>query len=418
MLVIVGAILLGAAGAGSKSPLGATRQGDSAQYELCMKLAEQAVYTVLDQSVDRDLSADFMTYFSMSKEEAQHRVDTRDSSGGFNVPLGEMLLGAEYGNGVYHQHAEALRKSVQSGARSSFEFAEVRRVLLNTASTEILSAIVALCPPPDTEPRYGTSLSVVNGNEDEPTVILGYRKGPGMAESVRVVRVVAQNLELLHPSVLTAGETLVSDFESVPQVVRRRDPFKRATLAVALEGFGLETLVLEPVEEESPVVLGSVTVSVLPWAQFAPAAGISSSFKAKESKWAPCDGRDIRGSRLSSNGVQLAPDLRGVFLRGLNSFASDEPRPVASRQRDPMDGATDDPNGRVAGDFQEDGIQSHSVSGHVSVAISGSPGSSGGLDGGGNRFVNSGRTGLSASYSGVAETRPVNVAVYYYIRIN
>ena len=67
----------------------------------------------------------------------------------------------------------------------------------------------------------------------------------------------------------------------------------------------------------------------------------------------PCDGRGIPGSRLADlTGKPNAPDLRGMFLRGLNQFDPEEPEPATEDRKDPD-------SGRKTGSFQ-----GHNVGGH------------------------------------------------------
>jgi len=122
---------------------------------------------------------------------------------------------------------------------------------------------------------------------------------------------------------------------------------------------------------------------------------------AKYSKWCPADGRQVASSRYelitSSNTI---PDLRGLFLRGINSGRTDGWRdPDGERQPGipQMDTFKQHTHGftyREPGDHGSSG-QPGNGQGLVTVG-----GSTGGADGGGT------------------ETRPKNAAVYYYIRIN
>ncbi|NOS92010.1 MAG: tail fiber protein [Cyclobacteriaceae bacterium] len=130
---------------------------------------------------------------------------------------------------------------------------------------------------------------------------------------------------------------------------------------------------------------------------------------SEKSKWAPCDGRSVIGSGYSKiTSKSFVPDLRGMFLRGLNSFDPVKgPAPRIKSERDPED--------RVAGQYQSDDLKSHA---HNFVYLK--PKSNSSKGGGANHEVsdsdqnNSGTT----NETGGVETRPINVAVYYYIKIN
>jgi hypothetical protein len=149
--------------------------------------------------------------------------------------------------------------------------------------------------------------------------------------------------------------------------------------------------------------VGTIVASVLSPKEFSAAAGDSGSFDTK-SKWIPADGRAVGGSSYAQKlGHANVPDLRGLFLRGLNVF---DPSVLA---RNPAE--LDPDTNRTPGDYRPDAFAKHSHrlgnsleygSGH-SNAFSAAPG---------DLKFSTEPTGDSS------ETRPKNSAVYYYIKIN
>jgi len=124
------------------------------------------------------------------------------------------------------------------------------------------------------------------------------------------------------------------------------------------------------------------------------------------SKWAPCDGRPIVHSQYSDfTGEPNVPDLRGVFLRGLNSFD-----PFMTKQ--PQNPNQLNPDNTPLGVYQEDAFKSHR---HDIMNVP--TGTSVGFGSNFNGVPNGLRT-YNTEPSGEKETRPKNVSVYYYIRIN
>lgn len=138
--------------------------------------------------------------------------------------------------------------------------------------------------------------------------------------------------------------------------------------------------------------------------RFPEAAGCHTGFDPKHAPWVPADGRSVEGSRYASLVSPQTPDLRGMFLRGLNRSEEDKLR---------TDGK-EDPNGkeRIAGHAQDDEFRSHThVTGswvradqQACLAASG-------------HWAGQSMEDATRSAGG-SETRPRNVAVYYYIRIN
>ncbi|HTG33575.1 MAG TPA: hypothetical protein VLB76_11670 [Thermoanaerobaculia bacterium] len=153
--------------------------------------------------------------------------------------------------------------------------------------------------------------------------------------------------------------------------------------------------------------VGSIFTSTFTPAEFAQAAGDPTIFDPAKSKWALADGSQVVGSRyhVLSNGKSLS-DLRGLFLRGMNHGRTD-------KWRDPEDN-------REAGKPQPDQFQTH---GHKQAKYAERARYKGGDDLYGYPALDFGPvepTALSpdAEVRHGSETRPANVAVFYYIRIN
>ncbi len=177
-------------------------------------------------------------------------------------------------------------------------------------------------------------------------------------------------------------------------------------------------VVLHYYTKRSNLVLGMVITSALPWEKFAQVNGLSAEFNPTNSVWCPCDGTSIEGSelnRLGESALNKAPDLRGVFIRGRNAFkASDAGDSVPASQRDP-DGLRPDISR----------IQYSAIAGHSHDLDLGGAGDLSGTGGvvalGDAQKKHLRVTTLNNTNSRKeqeVETRPVNAALYYYIRIN
>ncbi|MCC6370542.1 MAG: hypothetical protein IT236_05990 [Bacteroidia bacterium] len=165
--------------------------------------------------------------------------------------------------------------------------------------------------------------------------------------------------------------------------------------------------------------LGTIISSVLNYDQFCDTIHENPAINNVSSTYVPCDGRSIIGSKLekltvvgpkqphNENHMTNAPDLRGRFFRGLNHFYSAGEPDINLNLADP------DGQGRKVNTFQADivGKHKHTVSG--SVLNCGMPP--------GYHVINNTATPnytQETSDTGGSETRPKNIAVYYYIRIN
>ncbi|MBF0548573.1 MAG: hypothetical protein HQM08_29340 [Candidatus Riflebacteria bacterium] len=118
----------------------------------------------------------------------------------------------------------------------------------------------------------------------------------------------------------------------------------------------------------------------------------------------PCDGRPAPTDSLFSRDIaSFVPDLRGVFLRGLNKFDD-----LKGSRNDGME----DPDGdRVSGSSQQDVFKTHVHK------VEGFGGDFGPHIGTAHVSSDNVRTTGPEDSGGGRETRPKNVAVYYYIKV-
>jgi hypothetical protein len=173
----------------------------------------------------------------------------------------------------------------------------------------------------------------------------------------------------------------------------------------------------------SPVPVGSVMSSPLTPDEFSQAAGDATLFDPTKSKWALADGRQVVGSTFDNlvDGNRV-PDLRGLFLRGMNAGRSDA-------LRDPDDQRLPGTSQAWATGLPKSGLQASTEGEH---AHNGPQGSAGFVGGGAGAHASGehagpayGATAMSNAGAhvhsiagGDAETRPNNAAVYFYMRIN
>lgn len=157
-------------------------------------------------------------------------------------------------------------------------------------------------------------------------------------------------------------------------------------------------------EDLSRLPVGTILSSMLSPKEFAAAVGDPADYNQEKSRWTLADDKGkmpgTKWAELTEN--RPIPDLRGQFLRGLNLGRKDE---------------FSDPDGdkRKSGDTQKDTVGPHSHEAYV-FRNNGPRSNSRPL-----ALDDKDETGWSPNVikpsSGV-ETRPRNVAVYYYIRVN
>ena len=172
--------------------------------------------------------------------------------------------------------------------------------------------------------------------------------------------------------------------------------------------------------------IGSIAASMVPW------EAQTASFRAH---YLPADGRSVdksmqyyvlidkqRPAGEPDLAVVNVPDLRGEFLRGLNSFD----KTVGSSSVDPFDSEKHHP--RVVGEEEDDAVQQAEYywmdGGQHTIAHARAGGDAGAGDHFSPRAPDGSFSGgataveLQSTARQSSETRPRNRAVFYYVRVN
>jgi hypothetical protein len=175
--------------------------------------------------------------------------------------------------------------------------------------------------------------------------------------------------------------------------------------------------------------LGTVISSVLDFAKFCIATNQTTTIDLKSTNYVPCDGRIIVGSTLAKlyadQSMNQVPDLRGKFIRGLNIFDPSYQGGIDINLTGDPDG-----DGRFVNHYQPDEVKHHNhrASGILPQNVSASN-LTHDVDEGGDKW-NSDPTFLSdplninnrvkiiMDENPGKESRPRNIALYYYIKIN
>lgn len=270
--------------------------------------------------------------------------------------------------------------------------------------------------------QKGVAVNFVGDDQEYFIMTLSWIPADGTGTQIKVQNIVPVNAELMDDGELRDGSVL-RPFSSLSRKFRRIDINKDLSIVINTDNAGPKTVKIPKyVSPEQPktleVPVGTIIASIFDYQTFTVLNNQTPIFDIIKSKWAPADGRSVVGSefgRILTN----VPDLRGVFLRGLNQFYKNgEGAPTLS-------GAQADPeNSRTSGKFQSDTFTKHKHTvgplnvGHSNIGNGEKLNPNWRItsdDGPNWQNVNIQQT---TNEVGDAETRPKNVAIYYYIRVN
>lgn len=132
----------------------------------------------------------------------------------------------------------------------------------------------------------------------------------------------------------------------------------------------------------------------------------------KNYQWSPADGRNVSNSSYHLlTGKNSVPDLRGLFLRNVNDYGVDYPGVKE------VDSSRANPQKKVAGEFQSDAIKKHKHQ-FVDQYRYGNAHKSYGNAAEVPNSTNYENKSTNFNEGGLSETRPKNMTVYHYIKIN
>ncbi len=146
--------------------------------------------------------------------------------------------------------------------------------------------------------------------------------------------------------ITTNGTIATKDSLTIKQLEESINPVKSKIEILSGSADSLSTIVNEIIESQKVVnfPVGTIVSSILPPDKFAKAVG---DVDLPEPSWILADGRSINGASTYSQltGDVKIPDLRGMFLRGMNEGRAD--------------GNEDPDRNRIVGQLQMDSFKKH-----------------------------------------------------------
>jgi hypothetical protein len=265
--------------------------------------------------------------------------------------------------------------------------------------------------------QKGITLNFSGDDQEFFIMTLEWIPADGSGTQVKVTSIVPTNAELIDEGELKQ-DAVLRPFNSLSRKFRRQDINRDVTIVINTDNAGAKAIKIPKYSKpELPIIpevpIGTIVASVFDYETFSYLNSQPPLFDIKKSKWAPADGRGVVGSAFGriQNSV---PDLRGLFLRGLNQFYKN------GQGAPQLNSNQADPENRNPGQFQKDELVSH---GHTVGPLP--VGHTNGGNGHPHRLTsedgpswNNTSFTQSANPTGGAETRPKNAAVFYYIRIN
>lgn len=381
----------------------------------CNKFMEQDIrttYTTYDRTMAK---AWFYEYFKSNTEKRNSMKKDRKDDFGFNAIVEAVPIG---GNATFSN----------SSAKDVFSKIENEAISEGYVSNENLELLITTFVPTEAFTSYnnclklvgrvllnnsaGVKVSIASETDDIVVLKLEFNSSPA-DKTITIENADYTGGDPLHGKKLVTGK-VIRDRQVIFEQIKR-ETAKDLTITINFREGGVEgfTSMIASTTKKSlevKVPIGTIISSLLPYKAFMEVNGFKETTNLSLLTWVPCDGRTVASSLFAENGGgQTAPDLRGVFLRGVNEYYVAGAGPLKTERLNT--------EGKVAGEFQPDGLKKHTHN-----QIWGQNGGTPNTIAQGNNLANFKAYKMlqttSENIGGTEETRPKNITVYYYIKIN
>lgn len=371
----------------------------------CGEDIERLAYSEYHLSESADVQSYLSTFFNMTDEQRKTLVQGTTSNTGLEALTKDMYLNYTNDQTSDTRMDEFRRLEQQFRQRQSFSQSDLvtiyRRVVSDDARTQY-NECMKTC--------YGGIRLFLEGDETKEFIVTVSWTPRNMSEmnekkpiSVNLTGMTPINTATIYDAAsLAAGSSLT-------QTYRRLDPYSKATIVVSVPGYGQDALDLVAKDKEvaGDVPLGTIVASTLNYEKYLHLYS-NDTYAAQKTKWVPCDGRSVSGSAYAREIQANVPDLRGRFIRGANQmWSTGEPT---------LDAKTANPDALLVGAYQPDALQDHR---HDVPKSGATHPDTDRFAAGDSGYPNGQAESLGAKSANVSsETRPKNVTLYFYIRIN
>jgi len=377
----------------------------------CEKILENGLYSNFRMTNTGSFNQDFRTYLLSD----QFRQDLHRGKWGasITVPIEgvPVSLGANASDDEFASFRQRVLQATSFSVSESF-YQSIASSIPNVDLARVYTDCV------ERTRRFGFKVSATSG-EDWASFVVTYAPEFSSDPLPKVRTLEVKNGKNVKTA-LAVGQAIVN----YNSVVSDRDPKKDLLLFLETDrGVVTHKIPAEsPLESSKDMPVGTIIMSCLTVEQFYEATRSNENspggiWTSAKSRWCPADGRAVPNSLFQKLASQdRVPDLRGMFVRGLNVMESVPPVPLDPQRRDS--------DNRVVGSYQADSIRKHTHTLSGGSFNLGYPHPSDRLEGGSDKqwwYPNAQHT-VSVQNTGTdldgLETRPKNIAMYYYIRIN
>ncbi len=382
----------------------------------CSDALDKSLKDKYTESQLLDLRIELYEYYKFLKNKTQNTNASFDLSSQAETFTGYGVFSNSYSGEADYAYSkyQNLQKIIEKEQRISEEvFKKMAVDVFSNNQLEAYRSCLELCK---ISSQNGVFYEVTGDLEDIFAINLIFKNTVGKEQVTIANNATLVNCEPIGGLILKEGLTIKDD-GSVTQYLKIINKEKPAQIGLNFKelSFGAINFGEEYIGNGKNLPIGTIISSTLKYSTFLEANRIKPTDNMEKAIWVPCDGRDVRASTYGKY-VGSVPDLRGLFLRNVNDYNV------------PFDGVGKvkteraNPDNISAGIFQPDAFQGHKHFSENTLVRKGKddlpnqpdqrPKQEGANNSAGVYDAGFGKPRISS------ETRPKNMTVYYYIKIN
>ena len=385
------------------------------------------------EQFDRDIRTDFTEvqrnsfkdflyqYFSSTEKQRKSMKKSSSSSFGLDAVVKKLPVKFSFGSDkssdgsfMYFQQ----QKAINSGYVTDDQFVEIVTSFIPNRSWDSYDKCLEVCGGILMD-QSGIIVSTTYKSDERVQIKVTVDKIQGDKVTIDKTSYIGGQAmggkTLFNGRILKEGSTVFEDIKrNIDQDLTISISFKESWVGALNETF--ESTQSE-IKGDKKAPIGSIIVSILSYDSFLEINEIERTSDMSKAVWVPCDGRPVSGSKYGNVATKV-PDLRGVFIRGINDMG------VQHAQVGTVNPRQANPDNKVAGSFQSDAIRNivgQFGNGDDNFPVDNRLFKMGGNAGDASHHGNPGRYvhfDASRVVPTAKENRPKNVTVYYYIKIN
>lgn len=357
-----------------------------------------------------DLRVELYEYFVFLKNESKNTgisfnlsaaAQAFTSYGLFDGTSGSQ---GNYSNSKTQNLSKKIEKS-QSISESTFK--EIVVEVFSDNQLEAYKLCLNSCPK-----ENGVFYEVTGDLEDVFALNLKFKNTVGKKKVTIKSNPTLVNCEPIGGLILKQGLDIIDD-GSVTQYLKIINKEKPAQIGINFTDIAFRAINFgdEYIGRSKTLPIGAIISSNLKYTTFLEVNNFKITENMSKVIWVPCDGRNVSSSKYGKFSGNV-PDLRGLFLRNVNDYG------VEFDGVSKVDTAQSNPENTKAGVFQNESFKAH-THGLRWWASGGRvlPNVYPGINNSYNPNVNQ-ASSKGVMSSGGNETRPKNMTVYYYVKIN